>query len=42
MKQTIILDINYYKERNMKPNFTQLAKTHNVDRRTIKKYYNDP
>ena len=42
VQQLLIKEINYFKERNMKPNYSLLAKTHGVDRRTIKKYYINP
>lgn len=42
MRTDIIKDIQDYKERHMKPNYSQLARDTMSDRRTVKKYYENP
>lgn len=42
MRREIISEINYYRERNMKPNFTKLGREYGIDPRTVKKYYENP
>lgn len=42
MRTDIIKDIQEYRERHMKPNYSELARDTQSDRRTVKKYYENP
>ena len=42
MKAEIIRQLNVFKERGMKPNYSALAAENNMDRRTVKKYFANP
>ena len=42
MKSWIIREVAEMKERGMKPNFSAIAAENGIDRRTVKKYYENP
>lgn len=42
MRDDIIREINYFRERGMKPNYSELARVNKADRRTIRKYCDNP
>ena len=42
MKASILAELTIFRERNMKPNFSKLASENGMDRRTVKKYYENP
>ena len=42
MKASILAELTIFRERNMKPNFSKLASENGIDRRTVKKYYENP
>ena len=39
MDNNLIGQINILKIMNIKPNYSELARQYNIDRRTVKKYY---
>lgn len=39
MKETIITQLRILKMSGIKPNFSELARQYDMDRRTVKKYY---
>lgn len=42
MKAEIIRQLNAFKERGMKPNYSALARKNGMDRRTVRKYFANP